>query len=275
MREIRLYDTHAHLQDPAFDEDRDARLKEAEAAGIGVVIPGYTLASSTAAVELAHRHPTTAAAVGVHPHDAGQVLGSEAESLLTRLMRDPSVVAVGEIGLDYYRDLSPRTIQREAFRRQLIWAREAALPVSVHSRDAEADCLAILREVDHRSGVLHCFSGSNTFLAALLDFGFYISVAGPVTFKNGEALREQVKGIPLDRLLVETDAPYMAPHPHRGHKNRPVWVVYTAEMVAQVKGEPREKVFSHLVSNSRRLFWRLGLIGGGGDRAPAPEGSIW
>ncbi len=265
-RGVTLYDSHCHLQDPAFDLDRDDLYRMAEDAGIAVIIPGYSLVSSDAAVGLAHRYRGAAAAVGVHPHEASEALTTDAQVRLGALLYDPKVVAVGEIGLDYYRDLSPRDTQREAFRRQLLWARAAGLPVSVHSRDAEADTLAILREVGHCEGVLHCFSGSDRFLDALLDIGFYISVAGPITFKNGEKLREQVKGVPRERILVETDAPYMAPHPHRGHKNRPEWVVYTAGMVADVLGEDRKKVFAELASNTRRLFWRLDMGAEGGDR---------
>lgn len=254
---VTFYDSHCHLQDPAFDLDRDDLYRSAAQAGIALIIPGYSLASSDAAVALAHRYRGAAAAVGVHPHEALEALTNDAGPRLTTLLSDPKVVAVGEIGLDYYRDLAPREVQREAFRRQLRWARAAGLPVSVHSRDAEQDTLGILEEVGHLRGVLHCFSGSDRFLDALLDFGFYISVAGPVTFRNGEQLREQVKRMPAERILVETDAPYMAPHPHRGHKNRPEWVVYTAEMVADVRGEDRKKVFACLVSNTKRLFWRL------------------
>jgi TatD DNase family protein len=270
-----LYDSHCHLQDPAFDGDRDELYRRAAEAGIAVIIPGYTLASSEDAVNLAHRYPGAAAVVGVHPHDAAEALSDEGRCRLLDLMSDARVVGVGEIGLDYYRDLSPRQVQREAFARQLQWAKEKGLSVSVHSREAEEDTLSILKDVDHHQGVLHCFSGSDAFLEALLDFGFFISIAGPVTFKNGAALREQVKNIPSNRLLVETDAPYMAPHPHRGHKNRPEWVVYTAEMVALQKGEDPKKVFSDLLSNTKRLFWRLDIVSAGGDRAPTPEGMIW
>ncbi|MGC8489858.1 MAG: TatD family hydrolase [Clostridia bacterium] len=270
-----LYDSHCHLQDPAFDGDRDELYQQAAEAGIAVIVPGYTLASSEDAVNLAHRYQGAAAAVGVHPHDAAEALSEDVRSRLLALMTDARVVGVGEIGLDYYRDLSPRQVQREAFARQLQWAKEKGLPVSVHSREAEEDTLSILKDVDHHQGVLHCFSGSDAFLGALLDFGFFISIAGPVTFKNGAALREQVKKIPSNRLLVETDAPYMAPHPHRGQKNRPLWVVYTAEMVALQKGEDPKKVFSDLLSNTKRLFRRLDIVSAGGDRAPTPEGMSW
>jgi TatD DNase family protein len=255
MSGLRLIDSHGHLQDPAFDVDREAVYARAREAGVGVIIPGYSVASSAMAVELTRHWAGTWALVGVHPHE---VEGSEADwsERLVAWLDDPRVVGIGEIGLDYYRDLSPRPLQREAFARQLDLARRAGLPVSVHSRAAEADTLAMLREAGVH-GVLHCFTGSRDMARALIDLGFYISFAGVLTFRNADALRAVAALVPLDRLLVETDAPYMAPVPRRGHRNEPAWVVHTAEMLAGIKKMPAQEVFAQLMANSRQAFSRL------------------
>lgn len=251
-----LFDTHCHLQDPAFDEDREAVYRAAVDAGISVLIPGYSLASSKAAVTLARSWPEAWAMVGVHPHDAAD-LPSPWLDRLSESARDPRVVAIGEIGLDYYRDLSPRPLQLATFQAQLDLAVQLRLPVSVHSRDAEADTVACIRASGIHEGVMHCFVGSYDTARQLLDLGFYISVAGPVTFKNGQAIRDLVQKLPIDRLLVETDAPYMAPVPHRGHRNQPQWVVKTAEEVAVAKNMDPKEAFPIFVSNTYNAFRRL------------------
>lgn len=263
-------DSHCHLQDPAFAADRDARYQEAVDAGVAMIIPGYSLRSSQEAVDLARRWGWARALVGVHPHDSAEAAGPWLEQLQA-WCGEPLVVGIGEIGLDYYRDLAPRDRQREAFAQQLALARGLHLPVSVHAREAWDDLLALVRESGWRRGVLHCFTGTREHAAALLDWGFYLSFAGPITFRRADALREVVRWAPLDRILVETDAPYMAPHPHRGHVNRPLWVRHTAEMVAATKNLPSKEVFRRLVSNTCELFclWETG--GKGGDRRPAPE----
>lgn len=257
MTALRLVDTHGHLQDPAFDVDREAVYQRAAARGIGVIIPGYTLESSRAAVSLANRWPLAWAQVGVHPHEVADVPADWLQRLETMAAQD-RVVAIGEIGLDYYRDLSPRPQQREAFVAQLGLARRLNLPVAVHSRDAEADTLDCLRAVPGTLGVLHCFTGDRAMAAQLLDLGFYLSFAGPVTFRSGERLGEVVKWAPWDRVLVETDAPYMAPVPHRGHRNEPSWVEDTALRVVALAGRDVEAGFSSLVSNTMQAFSRVG-----------------
>lgn len=251
-----LFDTHCHLQDPAFDEDRESVYQTAVQQGIGILIPGYTLASSAAAVSLASRWSAAWAMVGIHPHEAADLPPAWLDALADAAQAS-RVVAVGEIGLDYYRDWSPRSVQQEVFRAQLDLAVALGLPVSVHSRDAEADTVAAIRASGIRGGVMHCFLGSYDMACQLLDLGFYLSVAGPVTFKSGQAIRELVAKLPSDRLLVETDAPYMAPVPHRGHRNEPQWVLSTAEAVALAKNMDPKEAFSIFVSNTYDAFRRL------------------
>lgn len=256
MTERILWDTHGHLQDPAFDEDREAAYQRAADAGIGVVIPGYTLASSAAAVALAHRWDGAWAQVGVHPHEVAN-LPTDWLRQLDAWAQDPRVVAIGEIGLDYYRHLAPAAAQREAFAAQLALARARALPVAVHCRAAWEDTVAAIAAVPGVRGVLHCFTGDRDQARAVLDLGFYLSFAGPVTFKAADALRDVVRWAPRDRVLVETDAPYMAPVPHRGRRNEPRWVEDTAARVVSEQGISREEGFSALVANSIGAFARL------------------
>ena len=251
-----LWDTHGHLQDPAFDEDRDAAYQRADAAGVGVIIPGYTLASSAVAVALAHQWPGAWAQVGVHPHEVAD-LPADWLLQLRAWARDSRVVAIGEIGLDYYRHLAPASTQRAVFEAQLALARSETLPVAVHCREAWDDTVAAIRAVPGVQGVLHCFTGDREQARAVLDLGFYLSFAGPVTFKGADALREVVRWAPRDRVLVETDAPYMAPVPHRGRRNEPRWVEDTAVRVVSEQGISRAAGFSTLVTNSMQAFARL------------------
>lgn len=258
-----LIDSHCHLQDPAFDADRQEVYQRAREAEVSLIIPGYSLESSQAAVQLTRRFKSTWAQVGIHPHEVRNLPDAWLTEL-DHLANDERVVAVGEIGLDYYRDLSPRALQRQAFEAQLAFAVRRQLPVSVHSRDAEADTVAMLRAARGVSGVLHCFTGSRQMAEALLELGFYLSFAGPVTFKNGQALRDLVRWAPLDRLLVETDAPYMAPTPMRGRRNEPQWVVYTARAIADEINRSPIEVNQILVSNTIKAFSRL--IGNDADQ---------
>jgi TatD DNase family protein len=256
---VRLWDTHGHLQDPAFDGDREDAYARTAAAQIGVIIPGYSLASSEAARALAARWPLARAQVGVHPHEVAHLPDDWLEQL-ERWAGDPAVVAVGEIGLDYYRDLSPRPDQRRAFDAQLRLARRLDLPVAVHVRDAFEDAIEAIRSVSGVRGVLHCFTGDRSHARALLDLGFYLSFAGPVTFRSGESLRDVVRWAPRDRVLVETDSPYMAPVPHRGHRNEPRWVEDTAAVVVDLMGLAQDTGFPLLVHNTERAFDRLGAL---------------
>ena len=251
---IFLTDTHAHLDFPQFDDDREEVIARALAAGVGIIINvGTDLASSRRAVTLAEAYPQIYAAVGVHPHDA-KTLTDEALAELGELARHPKVVAIGEIGLDFYRDLSPRNVQREAFERQLALAQELGKPVIIHDREAHAEVMAILRRWPGLRGVLHCFSGDLDMAHEAIEMGFYISVAGPVTFKNARRLPEIVRQLPLERLLIETDCPYLAPHPYRGRRNEPAYVRLVAQKVAELKGMSLERVARVTTANARQLF---------------------
>ena len=266
---IDLVDSHCHLDLPQFDADRAAVITRAIESGVTCMInPGVDVPSSRAAVELAQQHESVYAAVGVHPHDAKTLDASGLEELRT-LARSPQVVAMGEIGLDYYRNLSPRDVQRRAFQAQLELAAEFGLPVIVHDRDAHADVLPILRDwcdslytprstLYDRVGVLHSFSGDVALAGQALALGFYIGISGPVTYKNASRLREVVSTVPLERLLVETDAPYLAPHPLRGQRNEPAHVRWVAQAIADIKNLTPEEVVAQTYMNAGVLF---GLAG--------------
>lgn len=250
---MELIDSHAHLQDDAFREDREAVFRRAREAGIGLIVPGYSQESSSAAVAFAEAHEETWALVGVHPHEASG-FGPEDEARLREWSRRPKVVGIGEIGLDYHYNFSPRAEQRAAFRRQLEIARELDMPVSIHSREAEEDTIRLIREVGVQKGVLHCFTGSLALAEAALAQGLLISVAGILTFANAHALREVVRQIPLAALMVETDSPYLAPVPHRGRRNEPLFVREVAHRLALEINRSNEEVFSTTMANALRTF---------------------
>jgi len=259
-----LIDSHCHLDFPQFDNDREAVVQRAREAGVEIIInPGADLESSRRAVALAECYPEVYAAVGVHPHQAKSVT-DEVVAELRRLAAHPKVVAIGEIGLDFYRDLSPRDVQRQAFRQQLALAAELDLPVIVHSREAHDDVMAILTEWLRDSklkaqssklkGVLHAFSGDRAMAERMFELGFCVGIAGPVTFLNAHRLRALVRELPLERLLIETDAPYLAPHPYRGKRNEPARVALVATAVAELHGMAETAVASQTAANARRLF---------------------
>jgi len=252
-----LVDTHAHLDSGQFDADRETVIQRALDQGIGhLVTVGCDLESSRASVAIAASHPTIYAAVGIHPHDAPQAT-DEGIAELRRLIRtEKKIVAVGEIGLDFYRDRAPRDRQRDAFRRQIRLAHEIGLPIIVHDRDAHDEVLAILREekANEVGGVLHCFSGDLAIAKACLDLGFHISFTGSISYPKNEAIREVVKAVSIDRMLVETDCPYLAPQPHRGRRNEPAFVRHTAETIAEVKGLTVEDVARITTLNAFTLF---------------------
>jgi TatD DNase family protein len=248
-----VIDSHAHLDFPQFDDDREAVIERAREAGIVAILNvGTDLASSRAAVALADEHDFIYAAVGVHPHDARTVTPAVLDELRA-LARHPKVVAVGEIGLDYYRDLSPRPVQRRAFADQLGLAAELALPVVVHSREAHDDVLAALREWEG-IGVLHSYSAGPERLEQVVGLGFSIGISGPVTFRNANRLRAVVAAVALERLLVETDCPYLTPMPCRGQRNEPAYVRYVVEAVARARGMSAEAVARATVGNARRML---------------------
>ncbi len=250
-------DTHAHLDHHQYDEDRQQTIQRALESGISHMITiGCDLASSRASVELARQHLAIFAAVGIHPHDAVE-LDDKALEVLEDLARENSkVVAIGEIGLDFYRDRSPRDIQIHAFRQQIRLARKVGLPVIVHDRDAHQEVLEILRQekAAETGGVLHCFSGDLIMAQACIELGFYLSFPATITYPKNDALREVVKSIPTERLLMETDCPYLAPQPLRGKRNEPALLRHTAEQIAHIKGLSVEDVARITNLNAYRLF---------------------
>lgn len=256
-----IVDSHCHLDFADFDADRGGLLARAVRAGVTAMVTigtGLSAGGSAPAVELAAAHPEIYATVGIHPHDASAVTDVILEQL-ARLARAPRVVGVGETGLDYHYERSPRPVQQEAFRRFIVLARGLKLPLVVHVRAAEDDAAAILREegAAEIGGVIHCFSSDARAARVFLDLGFYLSYSGIVTFKRAESIREAARMTPADRLLVETDAPFLAPVPFRGRRNEPALVVQTARVLAEIRGETIETVAAVTTSNARRLF-RLG-----------------
>lgn len=251
-----LIDTHAHLDSGQFAADLEAVIARAGEGGISHILTiGCDLASSRASVEIAARHPAIYAAVGIHPHDAGEADAAGLEEL-RRLAGAPKVIAIGEIGLDFYRDRSPREVQRQSFRHQLRLAREVGLPVIVHDREAHDEVLQILREeaASEVGGVLHCFSGDLAMAKSCIELGFYISFPGTITYPKNEAAREVVRAIPVDQMLVETDCPYLAPQAYRGRRNEPAFVRHTAEAIAAIKKLTIEDVARITTLNAFNLF---------------------
>ena len=249
------FDTHAHYDDDAFAPDRDAVLAALPEAGIGLVLnPGCDAASSEAAVTLANRWPHVYAAVGLHPENCGGC-GEEDFARIRTLCTQKKVVAIGEIGLDYYwAENPPRDWQQEVLRRQLQMAVELDLPVIIHDRDAHADCLTAVEEFPSLRGVFHCFSGSPEMAERLLRRGWYLGFDGPVTYKNAKKAPEVVALCPTDRILLETDSPYLSPVPHRGERNDSRNLPWIAEKIAQIKGLSPEEIARIAAENGKRLF---------------------
>lgn len=251
-----LIDTHCHLNHTDFDGDRAAVIERARAAGVAaMVVIGYDLASSEAAVALAEREPSLFATVGVHPHNAS-TLDERVVARLQELAASPKVLAVGEIGLDFYRNLSPRKAQEAAFRRQIRLARELGLPMVFHTRDSEAEVLEILHDegTGGLPGVLHCFSAGREIAEQCFALGLHVGIGGVVTFKNARALQETVRTLPLERIVLETDAPYLAPHPHRGRRNEPAHVALVAACLAKLQQRPLKEVAALTTQNACALF---------------------
>lgn len=254
---MELIDTHLHLTDNRFAPDLEDVLLRAEGAGVRAMINvGYDLPSSRQSVALASGRETLFAAAGIHPHEAAKVVVEQALAQLRQLASAGNVVALGEIGLDYYYNHSPRNLQQELFRRQIRLARELALPLIVHDRDAHEDVLAILAEegADKVGGIFHCFSGDISFAARCLQSGFYISLAGPVTFNNSKDLAAVAEFVPSDKLLLETDAPYLAPVPYRGKRNEPAYLLEVAKKVAALRRVAVEDLCANTTENAIKLF---------------------
>src|SRR5713226_8316759 len=233
-----LIDSHCHIDDVRFDADREAMLQRARDAGIGhFVTIGCDLETSRAAVSLATAHPFISATVGVHPHEVKHIQDGWYDELRT-MAKSKGVVAYGEIGLDYHYDHSPREVQRTRFREQIRLARELHLPIIIHTREAQEETITILKDekAGEVGGVFHCFAGDAWLAKDALDLGLYLSFSGVITFQNATMLRDIVKTVPLDRTLVETDSPYLAPVPRRGKRNEPAYVRHVAEKIAEIHG---------------------------------------
>ncbi len=250
-----LFDTHAHYDDEPFDADRDAVLTALPEQGVGLILnPGCDVESSRKAVRYAAAYPHVYAAVGIHPENCGGCTAGDLDAIRA-LAQLPKTVAIGEIGLDYYwAENPPRDFQQQVLRQQLALARELALPVIIHDREAHADTLAIVREFPGVTGVFHCFSGSPEMARELLKMGWYLGFDGPVTYKNARRAPEVAAVTPLDRMLIETDSPYMTPVPYRGRRNDSGYVHLVAEKLAEWKGVTPEEMARVTTENGKRLF---------------------
>ena len=250
-----IFDSHAHYDSQQFNEDREELLLSMKENGVGTILnSGASWDSVTEVVELAHQYPFVYAAVGMHPDEVGDLNEERFEYLKSQCQKD-KVVAVGEIGLDYYWDNESHDVQKKWFIRQLELARELDLPVIIHSRDAAADTLEIMKEYGRGlRGVIHCFSYSIELAREYVKMGFHIGIGGVVTFKNGRKLKEIAAEIPLDRILLETDCPYLAPVPFRGKRNCSIYISYVAEEIANLKGISCEEVIAQTEKNAKELF---------------------
>jgi len=252
-----LVDSHCHLDFPEFAPELDQVVERARGAGLaGMVTICTRLTEFDRVRSVAERFAGVWCSVGIHPHEAAKEPDASVEQIVD-LTRHPKVVGIGETGLDYYYDRSPRERQREIFRRHIEAARRTGLPLIVHSREAEADTVALLEEGAAKgglTGVIHCFTSSSFLAERALAIGFCISFSGIVTFRNAETLRAVAREVPADRLLVETDAPFLAPVPHRGKRNEPAFVAHTAAFLAELRGESRERLEEETTRNFRRLF---------------------
>jgi TatD DNase family protein len=251
-----LIDSHAHLQDKDLLPDIAGVLERAGQAGLEkIVCVGYDLKSSQKAVELARSYKQVYAVVGVHPHDA-KTYDEPTEKALADLCQDAKVVAIGEIGLDYYRDLSPRDLQQEVFVRQMQLAQRLKKPIVIHDRDAHEDVLRLIKQ--HKGGqfggIMHCYSGHLPLALELIRENFHLSFAGPITFKNNQKTQEVAAKIPLERLLIETDCPYLTPEPHRGQRNEPANVRYVAGKIAALRGKTVEEIAYLTNRNTHQVF---------------------
>lgn len=265
---IELTDTHCHLDFNAFDPDRAEVIERARRAGVlRMLIPGIDLSSSQNGLQLAELYPEIYAAVGIHPNDS-LTWKEDTRQMLYNLAAHPKVVAIGEIGLDYYRDRAPKDWQSRVFQEQLALAAEVELPVIIHSRDSMREMLTVLSgwveelrssgsSLIHHPGVLHSFSGTEVEAQQAIDMNFSIGITGPVTFPKAMQLQSVVSTLPLDRLLLETDAPFLTPQPYRGRRNEPAYVLQVAQKIADLRGQPLEKVTAQATANADRLFmWR-------------------
>jgi TatD DNase family protein len=251
-----LIDSHAHLEMPEFRRDLTEVIQRAKASGIDYIFTvGTEKKDWNRALEIAHSHPSVYAILGVHPHNAREI-DEETYPTLRKLCADDKVRAYGEIGLDFYRNLSPQDVQLNRFREQIQLAKELGLPIVVHDREAHQETLEILKseKAEGYGGIIHCFSGDYEMARECIDMGFYISIPGSITFKNAGGFQDVVRQIPLDSLLIETDAPFLTPVPFRGKRNEPSYVRYTAQKVAEIKKVSLEKVAEVTTENALRVY---------------------
>jgi TatD DNase family protein len=251
-----LIDSHAHLEMPEFKKDLEAVIQRAEESGVEYIFTvGTEKKDWRKALEIANSHPSIYAILGVHPHNAKEI-DEETYPVLEELCQNEKVRAFGEIGLDFFRSLSPRDIQLKKFREQIGLAKELRLPIVVHDREAHRETMEILKseKAEECGGIIHCFSGNYEMAEVCIEMGFYISIPGSITFKSAEGFREIVKKIPLESLLVETDAPFLTPEPFRGKRNEPSYVRYTAQKVAEIKNVSFEKVAEVTTENALRVY---------------------
>ena len=250
-----LFDTHAHLDDAAFDEDREQLLRELPGKGLCLVMnPGCSLETSRRAVQNAREYDYIYAAVGSHPDAADEVCEEVLEEYRCLCRQNPKVLAIGEIGLDYHYEDVPRAVQQQAMRAQMALAGELDLPVIIHDREAHEDCLNIIDEFPRVTGVFHCYSGSLEMAKQLIKRGWYVGFTGVLTFKNARKALEVAANVPLDRIVLETDSPYMSPEPFRGRRNDPGRLCYMAEKLAQLRGLPVEEIQRITLENGKRLY---------------------
>ncbi len=250
-----LFDTHAHLDSRQFDKDREQLLQTLPQAGVTLVMnPGCDLESSRFADRLSREYDYIYAAVGNHPSDCDELSPAVLEEYRVLCRQNPKIRAIGEIGLDYHYDGNPHDVQQQAFRQQLQLARELQLPVIIHDREAHGDCLQILQEFPDVCGVFHCYSGSEEMAKYLTQRGWYIGFTGVITFKNARKAVEVAQSVPLDRLVIETDCPYLTPEPFRSKRNDPGYLHLTAECLAQIRGLSLEELARITMENGKRLY---------------------
>lgn len=251
-----LFDTHVHLNARQYEEDRDEVIKRAFEAGVDhMVVVGFDRETIPLALEIAEQNKNIYAAIGWHPVDAIDCTDEDL-AWIEELSSHPKVVALGETGLDYHWDKSPKEVQKEVFRKQIQLAKKVDLPLVIHNREATEDIINILEEEDAKDvgGIMHCYNDSVDYVQRCLDMNFYISLGGPVTFKNAPLPKEVAAAVPFDRLLIETDAPFLAPHPHRGKRNEPAYVKLVAEKIAEIRGISFEELGSKTTENAFKLF---------------------
>jgi len=248
------FDTHAHYCDKRFNEDRNELLGSMPGAGISLILnAGSSLKSSRMSLDMADKYPFVYASVGIHPHDAKSMTDNTIKEL-ENFLSHPKAVATGEIGLDYHYDFSPRDVQQVRFREQLELARYLGKPVIIHEREALHDTLEMIRDFNDLTGVMHCFSGSWETAKTILDMGWYLSFTGVITFKNARRALEVLEKMPADRIMLETDCPYLAPEPKRGRRNSSLYLPYIAEKIAEIRGISTEEIAALTLENGKRFF---------------------